>query len=204
MKSKLTKNQKKEIVFKNKVYNGEKVDLIINLRYDDKCRNGHNTFSIAGDLYKAGLRSDRNIICGGCIHDIIEELAPEYKPYIKWHLTSSDGPMHYAENTLYLASKIEKYNYYVYFKDPSFKISKLVGIYAANQTAKLLRKYPFLEKEKRPDSSNKDPQLESARISAIAPDATLEQLQNKEWLINRIPQLQKEFKQAMESLGFVY
>ena len=57
-KTKLTKNQKKRIVYKNLNYDGEKVDLIVNIRYDDECGNGHNTFAITGNLYKAGCRSD--------------------------------------------------------------------------------------------------------------------------------------------------
>ena len=58
--------------------------------------------------------------------------------------------------------------------------------------------------EKKPDSMNKESDLEQARISAIAPEATIEQLQDKEWLIQRLPQLRQDFKLVVEELGFTY
>lgn len=49
-----------------------------------------------------------------------------------------------------------------------------------------------------------EPNLEYARSSAIWPDATLEQLQNKELLESRTPSLCAEFKSVIEELGFTY
>lgn len=63
----------------------------INIRYDDSCNNGHNTFSITVD--------GRNF--GGCMHDEIIKVRPELKKFIKWHLCSTDGPLHYIANTIY-------------------------------------------------------------------------------------------------------
>jgi len=56
----------------------------VELRFDDECRNGHNTFTISG-------------------REFVEEYFPALLPLMKWHLTSSDGPMHYAQNVVYLA-----------------------------------------------------------------------------------------------------
>ena len=104
MNSILTKKQTKIFTVKNQLLDRENVDIIVNIRYDDECNNGHNTFSITGDVYKAGkAHTDRNFIMGGCIHDIIEKYFPSLRKYIKWHLTSSDGPMYYIANTVYLA-----------------------------------------------------------------------------------------------------
>ena len=64
--------------------------------FDDSCGNGHNTFSMTVDTYKNG----RMIACG-CQHDIVEKVFPEYAKYIKWHLCSTDGPLHYIANTMY-------------------------------------------------------------------------------------------------------
>jgi hypothetical protein len=50
----------------------------------------------------------------------------------------------------------------------------------------------------------KEPDLEAARASAVWPDATLEQLRDKEALKARLPGLMKEFRAAMEQLGFDY
>lgn len=105
MKTVLTKNQTKVIgktVYNSKLYpefNGKY--LKINIRYDDECGNGHNSFAITGEC------GGRNGI-GGCIHDFIIEQAPELEKYIKWHLTSSDGPMHYVANSMYHAREIKK------------------------------------------------------------------------------------------------
>lgn len=67
--------------------------LVVKLRYDDDCKNGHNSFSITGELWCSRL---------GCIHDeIMQYRGKQYGHLIRWHLVSDDGPMHYVENTLY-------------------------------------------------------------------------------------------------------
>lgn len=107
LKSKLTRNQKQQHV-KHFIENGKKHTLFIYIRHDDQCGNGHNTFAITGSLYegehKTEPRSERNLISCGCIHDDIAKHAPEFAPFIKWHLTSTDAPMHYIANTCYHAS----------------------------------------------------------------------------------------------------
>lgn len=103
-KSILVRDQTKKVYFLNKEYNGQKVDLIITLRYDDECGNGLNSFSITGELYKASRRNDSALISCGCLHDEIKVIAPEYSKFIKWHLMSSKEPLYYFENTLYWAN----------------------------------------------------------------------------------------------------
>lgn len=102
--SKLTRNQKREYVKKEVMLNGEKVDAYVTIRYDDECKNGHNTFSITGKIYKAGTKSGAAIVRNGTCHDVIRELFPEFEHLIKWHLCSSDGPLHYVPNTIYHAA----------------------------------------------------------------------------------------------------
>tara|TARA_R110002020_G_scaffold168531_1_gene357375 strand:+ start:54 stop:518 length:465 start_codon:yes stop_codon:yes gene_type:complete len=126
----------------------------VELRYDDDCGNGHNSFGITADIVEKVNGRWRESM-GGCCHDEIVEVFPEFADLIKWHLCSSDGPLHYIANTTYLAS-------------------------------------------------DKEPRLEAARSSAIWPEATLEQLQDKEVLEARLPALLEEFKSAMEQLGFTY
>lgn len=74
--------------------------LTVTLRFDDECGNGHNSFSIVADhdVFERGKWRD---FAGGCLHDEIREWFPELAPLIPWHLTSTDGPMHYVANTLY-------------------------------------------------------------------------------------------------------
>lgn len=95
--SKLTKHQTQT---KKRMLNKGRIE--VQIRYDDECNNGHNTFAITGTLYKTQTgTSDKLIDVCGCIHDEIIKYFPELAKYIKWHLTSADGPMHYIENTMY-------------------------------------------------------------------------------------------------------
>ena len=85
------------------IYEG-KLDLVVDIRYDDQCGNGHNTFAITGTVYKAGWRTDSAWLVGGCIHEIIEKHFPSLKKYLKWHGCSADGPLYFLANTMYHAS----------------------------------------------------------------------------------------------------
>jgi hypothetical protein len=94
----LTKNQKKNL----ERIRGDK-KYILNLRYDDECGNGHNTFSVTLDVYqKRGNRWIEDSF--GCQHETVAEIFPEYTHMIPYHLMSSHGPMHYLSNSLYHAS----------------------------------------------------------------------------------------------------
>lgn len=76
----------------------------VKVRFDDDCRNGHNTFSIGARVWTTESLSRNDIQAGGCLHEDIAKVFPELAPLIKWHLVSSDSPMHYIDNTLYHAS----------------------------------------------------------------------------------------------------
>jgi hypothetical protein len=82
---------------------GKDMYISATVRFDDNCKNGHETFSITGEIKKRGHREPE--ICG-CIHEELAKYFPELAPLIKWHLTSSDGPMHYVANTVYHASNL--------------------------------------------------------------------------------------------------
>lgn len=81
---------------------GQGAAIWVHLRYDDECGNGHNTFAITGTVR---VPKRREPVAGGCLHEEIAAAFPELEPLIKWHLCSSDGPMHYLSNTLYLAGE---------------------------------------------------------------------------------------------------
>jgi len=106
----ITKNQKKQIV-KHFKEDGENRTLFVNLRYDDGCRNGHNTFGITGSMYAGHFASepsvDRYLLSCGSIHEEIIKHAPELKHLIKWHGTTSDGPVWYLSSTLYHAGDLD-------------------------------------------------------------------------------------------------
>ena len=81
------------------------------VRYDDRCGNGHQTFSITAEIYsKTRYRGEATVTynkrtywnsSGGCCHDEVARAFPELAPFIKWHLMNSEGPMHYIPNALY-------------------------------------------------------------------------------------------------------
>jgi len=83
-------------------YYGEPHRMVVTVRHDDRCKNGHNSFSITADIFRMSqsLESKDPEACG-CLHDEIAKAFPELVPLIQWHLTSTDGPMHYIANTLY-------------------------------------------------------------------------------------------------------
>ena len=104
MKTTLTRNQKKTFG-PRAIPTFHKLALIkAYVRHDDQCGNGHNTFSITGEIYIPGRK---DIEAGGCLHDEIGRLFSELKPLLKWHLCSTDGPMHYVQNSLYWAGRTE-------------------------------------------------------------------------------------------------
>ncbi len=88
-------------------YYGEPHQIKVKIRFDDDCRNGHNSFSITGEVNSFDRRLRDRTVCCGCIHDEIAEHFPELAPLIKWHLVSSDGPLHYVANTTYHAGDLD-------------------------------------------------------------------------------------------------
>jgi hypothetical protein len=81
-------------------YWGRDATIRAEVRYNDECKNGHNTFTVTADI-----RSQLKLIGGGCCHDEVMASFPELEPLIKWHLTSDDGPMHYVANTCHHAKE---------------------------------------------------------------------------------------------------
>ncbi len=214
MKSKLTKSQKIVTAWREFTEHGERYRIQAKYRYDDQCGNGHNTFSITanGERYEnGGWRDD----FGGCCHDKIAEQFPELKKYIKWHLVSSDEPMHYIANTVYHASKVEKYDYFVWLK-PVPKLGIDSGCLLAllhHESAVSKIKVHFGEEnikvEVKPNYSMKGRDFNAARNSAVWSEATEAELsvsaeELTETLKVRLPKLMGEFKADMEELGFIF
>lgn len=93
---------------KEYVEGGQRFRISVRLRFDDECHNGHESFSITGaiDEYRNGRFHE---FSSGCIHEEIAAHFPQLAHCIKWHLTSTDGPMHYVGNTCYLAGDKDCY-----------------------------------------------------------------------------------------------
>lgn len=70
-------------------------------------------FSITGEVYGTErVHGEKKIAFNdrarwmhscGCQHRLIARVFPELMPFIKWHLSAADGPMHYVANAVYRA-----------------------------------------------------------------------------------------------------
>lgn len=209
MVSVLTKSQTKTFTSRGKNLRGELVTITATVRYDDQCGNGHNTFSITGSM------SDGS---GGCIHEDIAHFFPALAPLIKWHLVSSDGPMHYISNTVYMAGDRDH---------NGLKAGELKQI-RNGRTGKLSWKRTepsmpkYIDQDETPTEAEgvwyepwcikgegKARDLKAARSIAVWPDATDEELCQepealKETLKARLPALLAEFQAAVEGFGFTF
>jgi len=236
-KSILTKSQFK--TFRADAFDddGNPIVIVAKVRYDDECGNGHNTFAITGELYDRTRRvphmpsvthGEANKLlwfgASGCIHDEIAKYIPELAPFIKWHLVSSDGPMHYIANAMYYASDRDCHGL-----RKGEKRQILCGgnpdkpawhMEARDAQGNFVELHTLLHKSydgKEPPTDTytvswhpwcrvgegKEPDLQAARSCAVWPDAQLEDF-TKEKLEARLPALMEEFKRDVESLGFVY
>ena len=200
---------------------GGEGSLVIKIRYDDRCGNGHNSFSITGTLYR-----NHQEYGWGCLHDEIRQYASEYAHLIKWHGMTSEGPTHYIANTMYHASdrdcnglrKEEKRQ--IINKRSGLPCWRLQTIINGTTHDVIVSDYKYIIDCLKTDlpivpsgllwapwyriGEGKEPNLKAARKCAIWEDATLEQLQDKVQLENRLPALIEEFAQVVESLNMTF
>ncbi len=132
--------------------------LFVQMMYGDGSRNGYNTFSITYLEYQKTEYGTWKLESCGTNPEKIAEHFPELAQYVKYHLVSTDGPLHYIANTMY---HVQKGN------------------------------------------------LDYARSTAVWPEATDEDLQIpqeelKKKLQERLGGLMRGFRDAVETLGFVY
>lgn len=83
-----------------KTKNGK--DFIISIKLADECKNGHNDFSITGEIYPTGKRGDKNTESCGAIGDKIAKCFPEFQIFEDLHLSDVNGaPMYASANGFY-------------------------------------------------------------------------------------------------------
>lgn len=198
MNSILTKNQKKTFTAEyDGERPGERMLLIATVRYDDECGNGHNSFAITGGIYSSKCPNSRDGVelspstgktrgwaMGGCVHEEIANHIPALRPFIKWHLVSSDAPLHYVANALYHAGHCERFGgpdkYGLKNYPANWEYFKSTVVYGA--------------------AGGYD--LDDAAELPIIKAMTKEEL--TAWLNNRAPALMAAFRHDVEALGFVY
>ena len=212
--SKLTKQQYKSFGPRAIEGYGPGAAIWAHVRFDDECGNGHNTFAITADVR---VPKQRDIAAGGCLHEEIAKAFPELVKYIKWHLVSTDGPMHYIANTAYLAGDRDCHGL---LKDERRQLRNGKTGQLAWKLEATVELPKYIDADQRPTESailryvpwdrigeGKARELDSARHAAVWPEATDEELTApdlKDKLTARLPKLMEEFKAAMEELGLVY
>ena len=84
---------------------GNPLDITISL--GDECKNGHQDFHITGTAHKKGRsKIDKNMIYGGCCHDEILAVKPEFKIFVDLHSCDYAGvPTHPSENGYYFMTE---------------------------------------------------------------------------------------------------
>jgi hypothetical protein len=214
---------------------GRECVIVAELRYDDECGNGHNTFSITAEVFdrheriphevKAITKSGKSVWRGscGCCHEDIAKHFPHLDRFIKWHLTSADGPMHYIANTVYLAGDwdcwgLRKGEFRQHISRGPYQNNGLEGVpnwelalpegfskdvYSPIKPEPVIIEWRACGKT----GDGKERELAAARACAVWPDATDEELTApglEQRLIARLPALMAEFKRDIESLGFIY
>lgn len=189
---------------------GKDATLSVELRFDDSCHNGHETFSITGEV-----RSPARQEAGGCLHEAIAKVFPELESLIKWHLTNTDGPMNYVANTCYHAGdrdcnglrRGERKPILGPDKVPTWvpKITPEKYVKGTQQPVPVLVEYELWCRE----GEGKERNLAAARSCAVWPDATDDELCQERHRLEaalkaRLPALLAEFKRVMLEVGFIY
>lgn len=161
-------------------YKGERKNggtIVALVRFDDRMGNGHNTFSITASLYdKFGCEDG-----GGMCHEEVVAAFPELAPLVKYHLVSTDEPMHYLANTLYWLGYEQRWVDGKQGSPPNLDYARKSAVW--------------------PDMP------EELVCSAPKDDAGAVELQRHHVttiLNDRLATLQNEFRAAVESIGFVW
>lgn len=230
----VVKSQKKRFGPVFYTEHGKPCAIVAEVRHDDQCGNGHNTFSITADIYESYQHRGEPTIKtpdgktlwmsgGGCCHDEVAKHFPQLAPLIKWHLTSTDGPMHYPGNVIYHAGDrdcwgLRKGEFRQHTSRGPNQNGGIEGVpnwvleiperqqrdvYAQSKPAPVVCEWKPYGRM----GEGKERDLAAARSCAVWPDATDEELTApglEERLMARLPGLMAEFKAAVESLGFTY
>ncbi len=88
----------------DKVYteDGQQYRIIVQIRLNDECKNGHQDFAITADIHSVKSENKEYWVSGGCQHDEIIKHFPEFKPFVDLHLCDYSGaPMYTVVNGLY-------------------------------------------------------------------------------------------------------
>lgn len=76
--------------------------IVVKIRLDDDCKNGHCDFSLTSTVYERTKANRWQDISGGCNHEEILKWFPDFADFARLHLCDVHGaPMYAIENGLY-------------------------------------------------------------------------------------------------------
>lgn len=200
--------------------------IVATVRWDDRCGNGHNSFSVTAALYgpdrirgegTIATPTGKTLWCcgGGCCHDEIAKYVPEWAHLIRWHLFDPSGPMHYVANTAYHALQHGPNMAWVYHK--AMTVTPPGGGHPIKLREQCLKYCDITEAEaiiasnpeiyfmKIDEKTAKTRNLAHARATAVWPDATDEDMTApglEQRLIARLPALVEAMRQDVINIGF--
>lgn len=160
---------------------GKGAQLTVTIRHDDSYSNGHNSFSFRARVTTFESRRRNDSAAFRAMSEEVSRLFPELAPLEKWHTTSTDGPTHYIENTMYWLG----YRGYCDGKPgapPNLKNAREIAVWPDMSESFLMTETLLKDETKR--------NLAEALIQKCLHD--------------RLTTLMTEFRAAVESLGFVY
>lgn len=148
-----TQTESKSLIYKTSktfTQDGTKFDIYISIRLNDECKNGHQDFSITGDIYLHDKpKTDKYYFSGGCIHNDILKHFPEFKIFIDLHLSQYNGvPMYAIENGFYHLKNSSKEISMKYLRITENEYSILVNSYDKMQLTFLLRDLNIIDRWK--------------------------------------------------------
>lgn len=198
--------------------------VLVKIRFDDNPVNHHETFTITGNYWTAEdhkRRMKEPSRCG-CIHGEIARTFPELAHLIKWHLTSTDGPMHYIANTVYHAGDRDHWGLRKGEQRPLLRGGKPGAFCYEWRTDDVRKPYEIGNNPAADDApvtfrpclqmitgEGKERELDYARSSAVWPEATDADLCQepealKAVLAARLPALLSDFFRDMTAAGFLW
>jgi hypothetical protein len=155
-------------------------EYIAYVKYEQYRGNKEPHFSITCD-YKENGRLES---CG-CQHDLVKKKFPELAPYLIWHLASPSGPMYYIENSLYFFKMylglVSQDKYARYEPLEAFKNNICFGN-IRRDVSKFENLMPY-------DLDSLTPENKETLVLDI-----------KNWLDERLPEIQRQFKEDMEEV----
>ncbi|MFT3994822.1 MAG: hypothetical protein QM660_10970 [Dysgonomonas sp.] len=104
-----------------------KEKIVVKIRLNDECKNGHQDFAITADIYEKKGNGQYYYSRGGCCHDEILKRFPKFKLFVNLHLSDYSGaPMYAVENGFYHLQKSDKQTVIDYLRISEEQYNKLI------------------------------------------------------------------------------